>query len=519
MTMPVYAVTGASGHVGRYAVQQLVARGVPASDIVAVVRIRSKAAGLAAVGVQVRQADYLRPETLGAALASVDRVLLVSSSQVGQLVAQHTNVITAAKAAGVSRILYTSMLNANDSTSPLAGEHRDTERVLRAAGIAVTALRNGYYTEVYTDPLGRYLSDGEILGASGDGRLSAATRQDYATAAAAALLQDEGGNRTYELGGPAFDVSELARLISDVSGTKVTHHDLRPEQYARALQQSGLDEATARFVAALDTSIARGDLQTSSQDLAHLLGHPATPPAAVVRAGYDLLKVRSTTATIGLIGVGMIGGTIARLAVDAGYHVVLSNSRGPQTLSDLASRLGPHARAATPAEAAAAGDIVVVTAPSRACRQVPAEPLAGKVVIDTTNYLPDRDGRIAELDDQSTTSSQLLQARLPASHVVKALKTMYFENLAVLARPHGTTDRSALPIAGVDQAAKQTVTAFLDAIGYNACDVGPLSEGWRFQVGAIAYAYSTDGSFDHPQPASVGQLTSLLAQAKRERDR
>lgn len=195
----------------------------------------------------------------------------------GQLVAQHTNVITAAKAAGVSRILYTSMLNADDSTSPLAGEHRDTERVLRAAGIAVTALRNGYYTEVYTDPLGRYLSDGEILGASGDGRLSAATRQDYATAAAAALLQDEGGNRTCELGGPAFDVSELARLISDVSGAKVTYHDLLPEQYARALQQSGLDEATARFVAALDTSIARGDLQTSSQDLAHLLGHPATP--------------------------------------------------------------------------------------------------------------------------------------------------------------------------------------------------------------------------------------------------
>ena len=318
MTMPVYAVTGASGHVGRYAVQQLAARGVPASDIVAVVRTRSKAAGLAAVGVQVREADYLRPETLSAALASVDRVLLVSSSQVGQLVAQHTNVITAAKAAGVSRILYTSMLNANDSTSPLAGEHRDTERVLRAAGIAFTVLRNGYYTEVYTDPLGRYLSDGQILGASGDGRLSAATRQDYATAAAAALLQDEGGNRTYELGGPAFDVSELARLISDVSGTKVTYHDLPPEQYARALQQSGLDEATARFVAALDTSIARGDLQTSSQDLAHLLGHPATPPAAVVRAGYDLLKVRSTTATIGLIGVGMIGGTIARLAVDAG---------------------------------------------------------------------------------------------------------------------------------------------------------------------------------------------------------
>lgn len=188
MTMPIYAVTGASGHVGRFAVQQLLARGVPASDIVAVVRTRGKARCLAAVGVQVREADYSRPETLGAALAGVDRLLLVSSSEVGQLAAQHTSVIKAAKAAGVSRILYTSMLNADDSTSPLAGEHRDTERVLREAGVPFTVLRNGYYTEVYTDPLGRYLNDGEILGASGGGELSAATRQDYATAAAAALL-------------------------------------------------------------------------------------------------------------------------------------------------------------------------------------------------------------------------------------------------------------------------------------------------------------------------------------------
>jgi NAD(P)H dehydrogenase (quinone) len=293
------------------------------------VRAQGKAAGLAAVGVQVREADYSRPQTLGAALAGVNRLLLVSSSEVGQLVAQHTYVIKAARTAGVSRILYTSMLNADDSTSPLAGEHRDTERALRDAGVPFTLLRNGYYTEVYTDPLGRYLENGEILGASGDGKMSAASRQDYATAAAAALLHDEGGNRTYELGGPAFDVSELARVISEVTATKVTYHDLPAEQYADALQESGLDEATARFVATPDSSIARGDLETSSADLAHLLGRPATPLAEVVRAGYDLLKVRSKTAVIGLIGAGHIGGTVARLAVDAGYHVVLSNSREP----------------------------------------------------------------------------------------------------------------------------------------------------------------------------------------------
>jgi predicted dinucleotide-binding enzyme len=263
------------------------------------------------------------------------------------------------------------------------------------------------------------------------------------------------------------------------------------------------------------TSIARGDLETSSADLAHLLGHPATPLAEVVRAGYDLLKVTSKTAVIGLIGAGMIGGTLARLAIDAGYHVVLSNSREPGTLSDLTSRLSPHARAATAAGAAAAGDIVVVTVPLTAFPQIPAEPLAGKIVIDTTNYVPDRDGNIAELDDQSTTTSQLLQAHLSASHVVKAFNTMYFEHLATLARPHGAADRSAFPIVSDDETAKQTAAAFLDAVGYDAYDVGPLSEGWRFQVGAIPYAYSTDGSFDHPHPAGADRLTSLLAQAKR----
>jgi NAD(P)H dehydrogenase (quinone) len=287
MTMADYAVTGASGHVGRFAVQHLLARGVPASDVVAVVRTRGKAADLAARGVQVREADYSRPDTMAPALAGVSRLLLVSSSVAGQRLAHHTDVIMAARTAGVSRIAYTSMLNADDSTSPLAGEHRDTERVLRDAGIPFTLLRNGYYTEVYTDPLGQYLTDGVIVGAAGYGKISAAAREDYATAAAAALLQDDEGNRTYELGGPAFDLPQLAQVISEITGTKVTYRDLPAGEYASWLQNTGLDAATARLVAALDTSIARGDLKTSSPDLARLLGHAATPLTEVVHAAYD----------------------------------------------------------------------------------------------------------------------------------------------------------------------------------------------------------------------------------------
>ena len=192
-------------------------------------------------------------------------------------------------------------------------------------------------------------------------------------------------------------------------------------------------------------------------------------------------------ATIGLIGSGHIGGTVARLAVDAGHDVVLSNSRGPETLADLVAELGDHARAATPAEAAAAGDIVVVTVPLRAYRLVPVEPLTGKVVIDTNNYYPQRDDTIAELEDESTTVSELLQAHLPESHVVKAFNNIHFSHLAGLARPSGDPARSVLAIAGDDTGAKRTVTGFLDDIGYDTVDAGPLAEGWRFQRDTAAY--------------------------------
>ncbi|MFJ8578636.1 NADPH-dependent F420 reductase [Micromonospora sp. NPDC093277] len=226
--------------------------------------------------------------------------------------------------------------------------------------------------------------------------------------------------------------------------------------------------------------------------------------------------------TVGLIGSGNIGGTVARLAVTAGHDVVLSNSRGPETLKDLVDELGPRARAATAADVAAAGDLVVVTIPLRAYREVPAGPLAGKTVIDTNNYYPERDGRFPELDDESTTTSELLQRHLPQSHVVKGFNNIYFKHLLALARPADAGDRTALPIAGDDAAAKGSVTALLDSLGYDAVDVGPLAEGWRFQRDTTAYAtlYSADpaGDWERPAPVDAAKLRAALAAARRYAD-
>ena len=191
--------------------------------------------------------------------------------------------------------------------------------------------------------------------------------------------------------------------------------------------------------------------------------------------------------TIGLIGAGNIGSTIARLAVAAGHEVVLSNSRGPQTLTDLVGELGDHARAGTAEEAAAEGDLVVVTIPLKSYRDVPVEPLRGKVVIDTNNYYPERDGHIQELDDESTTTSEMLQAHLPASKVVKAFNHIYAAQLTTDGRPAGTPGRRALVIAGDDAAAKATVTALLDQFGFDTVDAGQLAEGWRIQRDTPGY--------------------------------
>ena len=226
--------------------------------------------------------------------------------------------------------------------------------------------------------------------------------------------------------------------------------------------------------------------------------------------------------TWGFIGSGNIGSTVARLAVAAGDDVVLSNSRGPETLAELVDELGPHARAASSREAAAAGDVVVVTIPLKSYRDVPVDELRGTVVLDTMNYYPQRDGQIAALDDESTTTSELLQAHLPESHVVKVFNNIYFGHLASLARPSGDPERSALAIAGDDAAAKALVTTLLDRIGYDTLDLGALSEGWRTQRDTAAYgvmyAADPDNWTTGARPADAADIAALAAAAKRYRD-
>lgn len=212
--------------------------------------------------------------------------------------------------------------------------------------------------------------------------------------------------------------------------------------------------------------------------------------------------------TLGLIGAGNIGTALAQVALSQGWDVVLSNSRGPETLTELVAELGTGARAATAAEAAAAADIAVVTIPTKNIDGVPVEPLAGKTVIDTNNYYPQRDGQIAALDDESTTVSELLQAHLPTSKVVKAFNHIAALDILGDALPQGSAHRRALAIAGDDDAAKATVAAFIDAAGFDVVDVGALAEGWRYQRDTPAYV----APFDAPT------LREKLAAAKRYKD-
>jgi predicted dinucleotide-binding enzyme len=219
---------------------------------------------------------------------------------------------------------------------------------------------------------------------------------------------------------------------------------------------------------------------------------------------------------LGLIGSGMIGGTVARLAIDAGYDVVLSNSRGPETLQQLCAELGPQARAARGAECAEAADLVVVAVPVKAYLGLPAAPLRGKVVMDTGNYYPERDGQLQELDSGSLTSSELLARQLPGAEVVKVFNNIFYQHLLNLARPAGATDRSYLPIAGDGATAKAAITQFLDSIGYGAVDVGALADGWRMQPGTPVYG-PPYGSFDNEKgtPASEAVIRTALAAATR----
>ena len=220
--------------------------------------------------------------------------------------------------------------------------------------------------------------------------------------------------------------------------------------------------------------------------------------------------------TVGLIGSGNIGSTVARLAVAAGHQVVLSNSRGPSTLADLVAELGPLASAATGGEAAAAGDIVVVTVPLKAFPNVPASPLAGKTVIDTCNYYPERDGQVPELDSKSVTSSELLLRYIPGAILVKAFNNIFFKHLLSLARPAGAADRSYLPVAGDAAPAKTSVTEFLDSLGYGAVDAGTLADSWRQEPGTPVYA-TPYGPFSDEKghPAGADVIRSALAAATR----
>jgi len=220
--------------------------------------------------------------------------------------------------------------------------------------------------------------------------------------------------------------------------------------------------------------------------------------------------------TIGLIGSGMIGSTVARLAVGAGHDVVLSNSRGPETLQELVSELGPRARAATRAEAAEVGDFVLVSTPIKAYPALSDVTVAGKVVLDTGNYYPQRDGEIPELATKTLTDSEYLVSFLPGAEVVKVFNNIFYQHLLNLARAAGATDRTALPIVGDSATAKAIVAEFLDSIGYGVVDAGALPDGWRQQPGTPVYG-TPYGSFDdeHGTPADEAVIRSALAAATR----
>lgn len=277
------AVTGATGHLGRLVIDHLLRRGAEPSEVVAAVRSPAKAADLAERGVVVREADYTKPDTLGPAFDGVDRLLLISASDVGRRAAQHRNVIEAAQGAGVGLLAYTSVAHADASPLMLAAEHRETEAAIRASGLPFVLLRNGWYTENYTGTLAQTLQQGAILGSAGDGRVSAAPRNDYAEAAAAVLTTDGHEGAVYELGGDdAFSMAELAEEITRQSGTDVVYRDLPPEEYERALVGFGLPDDAAALLRDFDEAIAEGALLVESGDLRRLIGRPTTPLADAV---------------------------------------------------------------------------------------------------------------------------------------------------------------------------------------------------------------------------------------------
>lgn len=273
------AITGATGQLGRIVIDKLKQK-VAASDIVALVRTPEKAQSL---GVSVRAADYAQPDTLDAALAGIDSLLLISSSEVGQRVAQHANVIAAAKKAGVKHIVYTSLLHADVSPLNLAGEHLATETAIKASGLSYTIMRNGWYTENYTGSVGAALANGAFIGSAGEGRISSASREDFAEAAVAILSSAGHVNVTYELAGDtAWTLKDLADELSRQTGKDIAYHNLPEAEYAAALHSFGLPAELADAIASWDVGASQGALFDAGGELSRLIGRPTTPLATSV---------------------------------------------------------------------------------------------------------------------------------------------------------------------------------------------------------------------------------------------
>ena len=278
-------ITGATGHLGRLAVEALLDRNVPAEQITAAGRDLAKIADLADRGVRTVQIDYTDIESLRLAFTGADKVLLVSSSAVGQRIEQHRNAIDAAKSAGVNLLVYTSIASADHTGMQLAVEHQATEKLLDESGVPYALLRNGWYLENYTEQLQTYLLHGVVLGSAGHGKVSAATRADYAAAAATVLLADGQAGKVYELGGDGpFTMTELAAVITASTGRPVVYQDLPADQYAHALVGAGVPAPFAAVLADSDLGIARGNLLVTSGDLSRLLGRPITTLREAVQA-------------------------------------------------------------------------------------------------------------------------------------------------------------------------------------------------------------------------------------------
>jgi NAD(P)H dehydrogenase (quinone) len=278
-------VTGATGHLGRLAIDALLARGVAPADIAALVRDRGRAGDLAERGIDVRVGSFEDPASLDAALAGIDRLLFISGSEVGQRVAQHQNVVDAAVRAGVELVAYTSIVRADTSPLRLAEEHRATEKALADSGLPHVLLRNSWYIENYTAQVPQHLEHGVVLGAAGQGRVSAATRADYAEAAAVVITSADQAGQVHELGGDdAFTLSEYAAALSEQSGTPVAYRDLSVEDYAAALVGAGLPEAYAHALASGDDGLKHGALLVETGDLSRLIGRPTTSLADALRS-------------------------------------------------------------------------------------------------------------------------------------------------------------------------------------------------------------------------------------------